>query len=168
MKTAVNRPTDAGLFHGHSWESEGAMFQRIVVAYNDSPQSQRALASAIQLARSLNAELHTVTVQTDLPAYTVYAGAVDASITRVLKEDWQKFHEQLQEKAHTLAENHGFELRSHLVEGGPVEAIVDFLRAQKADLLVVGLHQRDLYIARLWSTVYELAQDAPCSVLGVH
>ena len=119
MKTAVNRPTDAGFFHGHSWESEGAMFQRIVVAYNDSPQSQRALASAIQLARSLNAELHTVTVQTDLPAYSVYAGAVDASIARVLKEDWQKFHEQLQEKAHTLAENHGFELRSHQpVRGG--------------------------------------------------
>lgn len=49
-----------------------------------------------------------------------------------------------------------------------MEAIVDFLRSQKADLLVVGLHQRDLYIARLWSTVYELAQEAPCSVLGVH
>jgi nucleotide-binding universal stress UspA family protein len=146
----------------------GAMFQRIVVAYNESPQSQRALASAIELARSLNAELHTVTVLTDLPAYTAYAGALDASIVRVLKEDRQKFHEQLQGKARALAESRDFVLNSHLVEGGQVEAIVDFLRAQKADLLVVGLHQRDLYIARLWSTVYELAQDAPCSVLGVH
>jgi nucleotide-binding universal stress UspA family protein len=55
-----------------------------------------------------------------------------------------------------------------VVEGAGVEAIVDFLRKQKADLLVIGLHQRDFYIARLWSTVYELAQEAPCSVLGVH
>ncbi len=53
-------------------------------------------------------------------------------------------------------------------KGHGVDAIVDFLRKQKADLLVIGLHQRDLYVARLWSTVYELAQDAPCSVLGVH
>jgi hypothetical protein len=41
-------------------------------------------------------------------------------------------------------------------------------RKHEADLLVVGLHNRDLYIARLWSTVYELAQEAPCSVLGVY
>jgi hypothetical protein len=32
----------------------------------------------------------------------------------------------------------------------------------------MGLHQRSLHLARLWSTVYELAQEAPCSVLGVH
>jgi nucleotide-binding universal stress UspA family protein len=144
------------------------MFQRIVVAYNESPASERALAAAIRLATALNAELHTVTVITDLPAYTVYAGAIDASISRVLKDDQLKLHEQLREKARTFAENHGFEVQTHLVEGGPVEAIIEFLRESKADLLVVGLHQRDLYIARLWNNVFELAQDAPCSVLGVH
>ena len=144
------------------------MFQRIVVAYNESPASERALAAAIRLATALKAELHTVTVITDLPAYTVYAGAIDASISRVLQEDQVKLHEQLREKAHTFAESHGFEVQTHLVEGGPVEAVVEFLREKKADLLVVGLHQPDLYIARLWNTVFELAQDAPCSVLGVH
>jgi len=143
------------------------MFQKIVVAYNESPESERALLSAIKLARSLNAELQTVSVIADLPAYTAYA-AVDPSITHVLKEDQLKFYEQLQNKSRSLAESHGIELRSHLIEGRQVEAIVDFLRAQQADLLVIGLHQRDLYIARLWSTVYELAQEAPCSVLGVH
>jgi nucleotide-binding universal stress UspA family protein len=144
------------------------MFKRIVVAYNESPASERALAAAVRLATVLNAELHTVTVITDLPAYTVYAGAVDASISRVLKEDHLKLQEQVMEKAHTFAESHGFEVQTHLLEGGPVEAVVEFLRESKADLLVVGLRQRDMYIARLWSTVYELAQDSPCSVLGVH
>jgi hypothetical protein len=37
-----------------------------------------------------------------------------------------------------------------------------------ADLLVIGLHQHDFYLSRLWSSVYDLAQDATCSVLGVH
>jgi nucleotide-binding universal stress UspA family protein len=144
------------------------MFQKIVVAYNESPESKRALVSAIQLARSLNAELHAVTVMTDPPAYTVYAGALDASISQVLRDDRALFYEQLQERTRAFGISHDIELHSHLVDGSPVEAVVDFLRSHKADLLVLGLHQRDLHIARLWSTVYELAQDAPCSVLGVH
>jgi nucleotide-binding universal stress UspA family protein len=48
------------------------------------------------------------------------------------------------------------------------DAILHFLKEQKADLLVVGLHQHDFYLSRLWSSVYDLAQDSTCSVLGVH
>jgi hypothetical protein len=42
------------------------------------------------------------------------------------------------------------------------------LAYHKTDLLVIGLHHRQSYISRLRSTVYGLAQNAPCSVLGVH
>jgi nucleotide-binding universal stress UspA family protein len=149
-------------------EREKVMFQMIVVAHNESPESERALASAIQLAKSPHAELQTVTAMADLPAYTAYSGALDPSVTRVLEDDRLKFYDQLQEKAHSSALIHGIELGCHLIEGRQVEAIVDFLRSHKADLLVIGLHQRDLHISRLWSTVYELAQEAPCSVLDVH
>lgn len=48
------------------------MFKKIVVAYNDSHESERALRAAMQLAKSLSAELHTVTVVTGLPAYTAF------------------------------------------------------------------------------------------------
>ncbi len=143
------------------------MFQKIVVAYNESPESERAFIVAMKLAKSLNAELLTVTAMADLPAYTAFAGAADGSIARLLEEDRLKFYTK-QDHARAQVESYGIGFHSYLVEGREVEAIVDFLRQQKADLLVVGLHQRDLYIARLWSTVYELAQDAPCSVLGVH
>jgi nucleotide-binding universal stress UspA family protein len=144
------------------------MFRKIVVAYNESPESQRAFVSAIKLAKSLNAALYTVTAIGELPAYTAFAGVADSSIVRVLEDDREKFYKNLLDQARVQAENSGIELRSHMVDGRQVEAIVDFLRKEKADLMVIGLHQRDLHIARLWSTVYELAQDAPCSVLGVH
>jgi nucleotide-binding universal stress UspA family protein len=144
------------------------MFRKIVVAYNESPESERAFVAAIKLAKSLDAELLTVTAMADLPAYTAFAGVADSSITRLLEQDRVKFYTKLQDKARAQMESSGIRFHSHLVEGRQVEAIVDFLRQQKADLLVIGLHQRDLHIARLWSTVYELAQDAPCSVLGVH
>lgn len=144
------------------------MFRKIALAYNESPEARRALVSAIQLAKSLNAELHTVTVIARLPAYTGYVAAVDASLSRMLMDDRVKFYEELQEKASALAHEHGSALTCHLIEGDEVDAIVNFIRHHKADLLVMGLHQRDLYVARLWSTVYEMAQEAPCSVLGVH
>ena len=97
-----------------------------------------------------------------------FAQVADSGIVRTLEEDRLKFYTKLQEKARAQLANSGIGFHSYLVEGHGVEAIVEFLRQQKADLLVLGLHQRDLHIARLWSTVYELAQDAPCSVLGVH
>jgi nucleotide-binding universal stress UspA family protein len=149
-------------------ERKAAMFQKVAVAYNGSPEAERALVSAIRLATIFQADLHTVTAMTDLPAYTAYAGAADVSLPHALEEDRAKSYELLQDKARALARTHGIDLRSHLVQGHGVEAIVDFLCQQKADLLVIGLHQRDFYIARLWSTVYDLAQEAPCSVLGVH
>jgi nucleotide-binding universal stress UspA family protein len=144
------------------------MFRKIVVAFNESPESQRAFLVALKLAQSLNAELQAVTAIGELPAYTAFAGIADSSISRVLEEDRRVFYAKLQDHARAQVESYGIGFHSYLVEGREVEAIVNFLRQQKADLLVVGLHQRDLYIARLWSTVFELAQDAPCSVLGVH
>jgi nucleotide-binding universal stress UspA family protein len=144
------------------------MFHKIVVAYNHSPEAQRALHAAILLAKTVGAALHTVTAPVELPSYTSFAAAADPALPHELNEDRLRSYAELQGNAAAQAEKLGITIQSHLVEGKPVEAIVAFLRQQKADLLVLGLHQREFYVARLWSTVYELAQDAPCSVLGVH
>jgi nucleotide-binding universal stress UspA family protein len=144
------------------------MFQKIVVACNESLVAKRALALGIELAKRLNAQLHIVTVMADPPAYTVYAAAADPSIPNILDEDRRVFYQALQQNLTTMAESNGLTVTSHLLEGQHVESLVHFLCEQKSDLLVIGLHQHDLYIARLWSKVYELALEAPCSVLGVH
>ena len=57
---------------------------------------------------------------------------------------------------------------SAFVEGREMQAILHLLREQKADLVVIGLHQHDIYLSRLWSLVYDVSQDEPCSVLGVY
>jgi nucleotide-binding universal stress UspA family protein len=144
------------------------MFKRIAIAYNESAEAQRALATAIELTRSIGAELETITVVADLPSYTAFAGVAGPSLPRILHEDHVKFYEALAERARQSAHAQGIDVLTNLLEGHEVEAIVRFLREHKTELLVLGLHQKDLYIARLWSTVYELAKEAPCSVLGVH
>ena len=144
------------------------MFSKIVVALNDLPESQRALRAAIDLALAYKAELSTVSILGDLPAYTSFALVVDPSAPSAIQEARRRAHDELHEKASRLAQEHGVSLTSSIVEGQEVKAVLHYLKDQRADLLVIGLHQHDFYLSRLWSSVYDLAQEAPCSVLGVH
>jgi nucleotide-binding universal stress UspA family protein len=144
------------------------MFRKITVAYSGSPEAARALAQAIHLARALGAELCAITVQQDLPPYTAYAAAADSSLSRALIEDQKAHCVRLHSEARDIALRGGVKLETHLLEGNAVDAIVRFLLDSKTDLLVIGLHRHASHISRLWSTVYDVALDAPCSVLGVH
>ena len=144
------------------------MFSKIVVALNDLPESQRALRAAIDLARASNAELATVSILGDLPAYTSFAIVVDPNAPNAMREGQHRAHNELHEKASQLAREHGVQATGSIVEGREAQAILHFLKDERADLLVIGLHQHDFYLSRLWSSVYDLAQEAPCSVLGVH
>src|ERR1700756_361278 len=141
------------------------MFPKIAVAYNDSPEANRALKTAIRLAKTLGSELCAITVKQGAPAYTSFANVADPSLARTLDEDQQHRWERLQVEARELASRDGVDLVAHLLEGEECEAIVEFLRDHKIDLVVIGLHRRTSHISRLWSTVYEVAQDAPCCVL---
>ena len=144
------------------------MFQRIVVAYSESPESRRAFASAIQLAKALGAELHAVITMHDLPPYTAYVAAADPSIVRVLDDDRRALCEQTKAAVREIAQREGVELGTELVADDDVDAVVQLLDRSRADLLVIGIHRHTSHISRLWSKVFEIAQNAPCSVLGVH
>jgi nucleotide-binding universal stress UspA family protein len=144
------------------------MFSKIIVALNDLPESQRALRTAIDLARSCNAALATVSILGDLPAYASFSVVVDPNAPAAMMEELQHHHRELHEKAANLARELGVHAEGSIVAGKEVRAILRFLKEQNADLLVIGLHQHDFYLSRLWSSVYDLAQEATCSVLGVH
>jgi nucleotide-binding universal stress UspA family protein len=144
------------------------MFSKIVVALNDQPESHRALRTARDLARANNAGLATVSILGDLPPYTSFAIVADPEAPNAMKEDRRRFYDELHERASKLAQEQGVHATGAIVEGREVLAILGFLKDVNADLLVIGLHQHDFYLSRLWSSVYDLAQDATCSVLGVH
>ena len=144
------------------------MFKKIAVAYDDSPEAGRALAVAIQLAKTFDVGLQTITVMEKLPAYTAYATSTDAAMINTLEEDRKNYYMQVQAKARSLASHEGVQLATHLADGEAVDGIVQFVCEQKVDLLVIGLHRRHDRISRIWSTVYTIAQNVPCSVFGVH
>ena len=144
------------------------MFKKITVAYNGSPEAGRALAQAIELAKALGAELHAITILEDLPPYAAFAAAADSTLAVTLIEDSQEQCELLHSGAREAALRKGIDLKTHLLKGEPCASIARFLLDTKTDLVVIGLHRNTSHISRLWSTVYEIALDAPCSVLGVH
>jgi nucleotide-binding universal stress UspA family protein len=144
------------------------MFKNIAVAYDESHEASRALTAAIHLAKTLGVGLQTITVMEKLPAYTAFATSADPSMLNVLEEDRSKYYEHMQVTARALALREGVELTTHLVDGETVDGIVNFVFEHKIDLLVIGLHRRHDRLSRIWSTVYTIAQNVPCSVFGVH
>src|SRR5258708_14511537 len=94
------------------------MFAKVVVALNDLPESQRALRMAIELARACNAELATVSILGDLPAYTSFAMVVDPNTPDAMKEERRRAHGELHEKALLLAQRQGVRAKGSVVKGG--------------------------------------------------
>ena len=146
------------------------MFKRILVAYDGSPESGRALIVGIQLAKSLKADLRTVYVYEKLPAYA--AGYMDFGVSGasiVLPRQASQYYRKLQVNAQEAAHQQGIALRTELVEGDEVKAIVECVQRTRSDLLVLGIPRSDGLFSRLWShTTHDLSQQVASSILEVH
>jgi hypothetical protein len=85
---------------------------KIVVALNDLPESQRALRTAIELARVSNAGLATLSILGDLPSLSSFTFVVDPTAPDAMMEDWPRDQGELHQKASLLAQEFGSTLRS--------------------------------------------------------
>jgi nucleotide-binding universal stress UspA family protein len=143
-------------------------FQKIIVAYDDSPSAHDALGAGIELCKLLGTSLQTITVMEPPPAYTGFVVAVAPDVAQGIEADRKRHYEDLMESAVAEGRRHSVEVTGHLVEAEEVDGVISFLRESRADLLVIGLRQHSSHVARLWSTVSSLEEKAPCSVLAVH
>ena len=146
------------------------MFKRILVAYDGSPESGRALIVGIQLAKSLKADLSTVYVYEKLPAYA--AGYVDIGVTGatvVVPQEVSQYYRKLQVNAQEAARRRGIALTTEFVEGDEVKAIVECVERTQSDLLVLGIPRRYGLFSRLLNhTTHDLSQHVATSILQVH
>src|ERR1700722_5370552 len=146
------------------------MFKRILVAYNGSPESGRALIVGIQLAKSLKADLRTIYVYEKLPGYD--AGYMDLGVNGasiVLPRQASQYYRMLQLNAQQAAHQQGIALKTELVEGDEVKAIVESVQKTESDLLVLGIPRRYGLFSRLWNhTTHDLSQQVSSSMQEVH
>ncbi len=137
------------------------MFRKILVAHDGSPGGKLALELAIDMAPRYAAEVHSISVQEDLPAYAATIGEVE-----FVKEQADSYYSQLTEQAKEMAAAQGVQLITHVLPGHEVETIINFCRDGNFDLLVIGFMGHSRIFERIWgSTSQTLTRLSPCSVL---
>ncbi len=138
------------------------MFRKLLIANDGSGGGARALDCALELARSLGAELHMISVE-ELPRFP-------ASMDEVREERRETGHllRKAVEKARARAGERGVKLETHVVAGHAVPSIVEFIERGGYDLLVIGyMGHSALYNRLIGSTTDRLVELAPCKVLVV-
>ena len=139
------------------------MYQSIVVGFDGSDSSRRALQKGVRLAGLSGAEVLVAMVEEHLPKYpsamsetTEEREAVDAYFAVLTKE------------VETLGREQGVQLGVRVAAGHPARVLCDVTKEVRADLLVIGASGRSgLWAGVLGSTADRVVDHAPCSVLVV-
>lgn len=139
------------------------MFRKLLVAYDGSEGANKALRAGIDLAKALGVDLHSITVEEELPKYAATLDELEA-----VKEQKDAYFAQLNREAEALARSEGVTLHTMVVPGHEVEGIIDYTRRHGFDLLLVGFHGHSAIAERIFgSTSRSLVLNAPCSVMVV-
>jgi nucleotide-binding universal stress UspA family protein len=139
-------------------------FRRILVATDFAESAERALATAMDLARVHGAELVLLHVYMDLPAYPeVTAGQVEA----IYEEQRRWVGDALERRARS-ARAAGLLARALVRTGPPAATIAEAATNEGADLIVVGTNGRSGLDRLIVGSVAErVVRVAPCPVLVV-
>jgi len=139
------------------------VFEKLLIAHDGSDGAWKAFDAAVELAARLQASLHMISVEEDLPRYAETMMEVDEE-----KEAEDTYYGQLAAQATRRAALRSVSLKCSIVAGHEVKAIVDFAAQGGFDLLVVGFTGHSAVYERLWGgTSHNLTRMAHCSVLVV-
>jgi nucleotide-binding universal stress UspA family protein len=136
------------------------MFRKILAAVDGSPNSDRALEAAVELATFEGAEL-TVCHAFSIPEQ------YKTDLRDELEEGLTADADSILSHATQLAAGAGIDAASSLLEQSPpAEAIAAFAEELGADLIVAGVRGRTPDDTRPMGNVSRaIAEKAPCSVL---
>jgi nucleotide-binding universal stress UspA family protein len=109
------------------------MFRRLILALDGSENSLVALDRAIRLAARVDALLDIVSVEEELPRYLTKRDEISQAQTEA-----ERYFAGLQAEATLQAAHHGVRTITRILAGHEVRSLLDYVRDQQADLLVLG------------------------------
>ena len=139
------------------------MFQKLLVAIDGSESSLKAADIAIELAVMLQARLDVLSVEETPPRYVA-----THEESRREHSATVAYYDQLQAPIRQRAEQRGVQTRCAVLSGHEGQVILDYIREQRCDLLVLGYQGHSgVWGAFLGSTADKLVGHVPCSVLVI-
>jgi len=138
-----------------------SQFQRILVGFDGSPQSEKAAECALTLASALDS--HVLLFAVARPPEPAISVELDAML-----DDAREHFEQQFERIKTKAKVGGVELETDIVVGHPVEQIVHRAESDHIDLIIVGRRGMSRFERIIvGSTSEKVLRYAHCPVLVV-
>jgi len=135
---------------------------KILVGLDGSQNSFKALEEAIKLAKLNGSEVHTISVE-EIPRFSETLDEIEGE----KEAEDSRFREYI-EKANKIASSYDYTLETHILSGHEVKVIIEYIKKNKFDLLVIGfMGQSALYNWVMGSTSQNLVRLAPCNVLVV-
>jgi nucleotide-binding universal stress UspA family protein len=136
--------------------------KKIVVGYDESDQSRRALERAAQLTKAFDSQLTVMSVAPIVYSVGRSAGAIDPA------ESPAKHMAELAD-AKTYLEGQGINAEYQGAVGDVADTLVELAEDRGADLIIVGTREENLLLRVLGQSVSDTVQrKAHVDVLIVH
>jgi nucleotide-binding universal stress UspA family protein len=142
-------------------------FKRVLAPTDFSAHSEKAVRYACALAEKFEAELHLINVLSEI----IPAGPDPFLMPVMPPEFYQENEARARETLRSVVQTSWSKPAKLVTEvrwGNPVEAIVDYAREARIDLIVIATHGRTgLSHVLLGSVAERIVREASCPVLTV-
>lgn len=148
-------------------------YGRILVPYDDSKYSRKALAEAIDLAQETGSEIHIINVIgviSDEP--DIMQDIVNKKLKKLEKETIKsqkiRTNKMLQEKL-KMCKHYGIQVICDVLVGKPVDSILKYAKDNGVELIIIGSKGLNRFnkLKALGSVSRRIAEEAKCPVMIV-
>ena len=141
---------------------QNAFFRKILVGYDGSAQSEKAVDVALSLGQCLDAAILVFAVaRPPEPATSVELEAV--------LDDAREHYEEGFKKVLERASSHDVQIQTMVAVGHPAEQIIHRAETDRIDLIVLGRRGKSMFTKLLLGSISErVLRYAHCPVMVVH
>ena len=138
------------------------MFTKILVPVDGSDNSYRALETALVLSEKLGSNISVVNVMEQVPITHIES----EKLLSELLEAYKKENQEILSKCSEIARQKGITIKSVLLQGNPAPVILDFIRKENFDLVIMGSRGmgkfKELIIGSVSS---KIVHHSPCAIM---